>query len=605
MGRRKSSHSHSPCAQAYRHRYGRAAYGFVVAAIASARLQAITISEIHYESPGRAGPRVRGDPHHSATVSDVSGWSFMEGIQFTFPPGSFIPGRGYVMVCADEAAFRAANPGVVPAGVFAGRLESTGESLVLSNRGGGVVAASGISDRGKWPSEPAGTGHTLSLRRPHLTPSEPESWAPSIRAGRDARPPELPGLGSRSDGDRSGARDLAVPEGHGRVLAAGLAWSQRTFDASTWNEGTAGIGYADGDDSTDISDMQGCRRSAGVPIDRHAAHLLDLGRSHMAMDGLVLGVNYDDGFIAYLNGVEVARASMPGTPASPCRWHACRGARGGARGALRDLEGPPHRRRQRPGAPGPQHGSHELRFLPPPSPARTEDPARRGEDHRLQRALRAHVRLALDRADDDGTGGSRPRGVSAHGRARPLRGLQVSGGKRSHGRRVPGRDRGFIGARPLDAGGEALPLEPEGDAVVAPRSSRTCPNDSRPASRDGTSDARFPDGDGEFAFAAEPDAGASRTRSTWTDIVLNEIFYNPPLGYTAGEFLELYNRGPDPVDLSGWAFTRGMISSSRRSRSRIRRVPRHRLGSDGPRGPIRHFRLLGPWTGVLCQWRRG
>ena len=41
-----------------------------------------------------------------------------------------------------------------------------------------------------------------------------------------------------------------------------------------------------------------------------------------------------------------------------------------------------------------------------------------------------------------------------------------------------------------------------------------------------------------------------------TDVVINELMYNPATGNDGDEFLELYNRGTTPVDLSGWSLQR-------------------------------------------------
>ena len=42
------------------------------------------------------------------------------------------------------------------------------------------------------------------------------------------------------------------------------------------------------------------------------------------------------------------------------------------------------------------------------------------------------------------------------------------------------------------------------------------------------------------------------------DIVINEIMYHPPLELEELQYLELFNRGAEPVDLSGWSFTKGV-----------------------------------------------
>ena len=42
------------------------------------------------------------------------------------------------------------------------------------------------------------------------------------------------------------------------------------------------------------------------------------------------------------------------------------------------------------------------------------------------------------------------------------------------------------------------------------------------------------------------------------NIVINEIMYHPPSDLEGEEFIELYNTGKTPVDLSGWKFTKGI-----------------------------------------------
>ena len=80
-------------------------------------------------------------------------------------------------------------------------------------------------------------------------------------------------------------------------------WTRPSFDDAAWKSGRAGFGYGDSDDETVLGDMQG----------RYAAAYLR-GRFEVERPGdvesLHLYVNYDDGFVAYLNGKEVASASM-------------------------------------------------------------------------------------------------------------------------------------------------------------------------------------------------------------------------------------------------------------------------------------------------------
>jgi hypothetical protein len=86
-----------------------------------------------------------------------------------------------------------------------------------------------------------------------------------------------------------------------------LAWSDTGFDDSAWAEGPAGIGYGDGDDATQIP-------AALAVYARRQFHLADT----TGVTGVQLHLDYDDAFVAYVNGVEVGRAGIgvAGTPVS-------------------------------------------------------------------------------------------------------------------------------------------------------------------------------------------------------------------------------------------------------------------------------------------------
>ena len=88
-------------------------------------------------------------------------------------------------------------------------------------------------------------------------------------------------------------------------------WNEAGFTpGAAWRSGATGIGYGDGDDTTVLSDMEDnyttvyCRREFEI------SNADIVGR-------LELSIDYDDGFVAYINGVEVARSSNMGAPGSP------------------------------------------------------------------------------------------------------------------------------------------------------------------------------------------------------------------------------------------------------------------------------------------------
>jgi hypothetical protein len=84
-------------------------------------------------------------------------------------------------------------------------------------------------------------------------------------------------------------------------------WTSLLFDASSWDEGASGFGFGDGDDTTVLSDMSGSYSSLYLRRPFHVANPSAIGQ-------LILSVDYDDGFVAYLNGQEVARANVSGSP---------------------------------------------------------------------------------------------------------------------------------------------------------------------------------------------------------------------------------------------------------------------------------------------------
>jgi hypothetical protein len=86
-------------------------------------------------------------------------------------------------------------------------------------------------------------------------------------------------------------------------------WRNVSFSDASWSSGTGGIGFGDSDDGTSISITTSVfmRKSFNIP---------DTSQILKA----VFMMDYDDGFVAYLNGVEIARANL-GIPGTRPRWN--------------------------------------------------------------------------------------------------------------------------------------------------------------------------------------------------------------------------------------------------------------------------------------------
>ena len=81
-------------------------------------------------------------------------------------------------------------------------------------------------------------------------------------------------------------------------------WTTPAFNDASWLSGTGGVGFGDGDDNTTIA----VGRSVYM---RRTFTIVDTA----AIVSAVFCMDYDDGFIAYLNGVEIARSNMAVNPA--------------------------------------------------------------------------------------------------------------------------------------------------------------------------------------------------------------------------------------------------------------------------------------------------
>ncbi|MEQ9300110.1 MAG: CotH kinase family protein [Cyclobacteriaceae bacterium] len=81
-------------------------------------------------------------------------------------------------------------------------------------------------------------------------------------------------------------------------------WIQLGFDDSQWAQGDSGFGYGDNDDNTIIPNP-----TITLYL-RKTFNIVDFN----AIEEVLLHMDYDDGFVAYLNGLEIARDLVSGSP---------------------------------------------------------------------------------------------------------------------------------------------------------------------------------------------------------------------------------------------------------------------------------------------------
>ncbi|MCH1419884.1 MAG: lamin tail domain-containing protein, partial [Akkermansiaceae bacterium] len=101
-------------------------------------------------------------------------------------------------------------------------------------------------------------------------------------------------------------RNLRWDENDQAYPGSGPAWWSASFDDSRWQTGKLPMGYSLGSIATDLgSGLRGVSPSFYVRKD------FEVSTSEAASSApMVLRINYNDGFIAWINGVEVARGNM-------------------------------------------------------------------------------------------------------------------------------------------------------------------------------------------------------------------------------------------------------------------------------------------------------
>ncbi len=80
------------------------------------------------------------------------------------------------------------------------------------------------------------------------------------------------------------------------------SWNLLYFDDSNWSRGMSGFGYGDDDDATLVP-----QNTISIYL-RKTFEIVDIN----AVDKIRLDIDYDDGFVAYLNGQEIARDLVSG-----------------------------------------------------------------------------------------------------------------------------------------------------------------------------------------------------------------------------------------------------------------------------------------------------
>jgi len=140
----------------------------------------VVFNEIMYHPAGNEAQMEWLELHNQMAVDvDVSDWSLVGGVDYTFPVGSIIPGDGYLVVAVSPSTVEALTGLTNIYGPFSGRLSNAGENLELRDNSDRIMDKLSYKDSGIWPVAADGSGASLSKIHPDVASSHAQNWAAS------------------------------------------------------------------------------------------------------------------------------------------------------------------------------------------------------------------------------------------------------------------------------------------------------------------------------------------------------------------------------------------------------------------------------------------
>lgn len=148
----------------------------------------IVVNEINYQSAPTGNTEDWIELYNrGASTIDLSGWILKdadEQHEFRFPISTQMAPQEFLILCQNKAAFSAHFPDVhCCVGDFSFGLSSRGDSIRLFNAAGNKILAFFYGTQPPWPAANDGSGKTLALKQPDLSPALPQNWFLSNEVG--------------------------------------------------------------------------------------------------------------------------------------------------------------------------------------------------------------------------------------------------------------------------------------------------------------------------------------------------------------------------------------------------------------------------------------
>lgn len=144
----------------------------------STRRTALVISEIMFNPVPRADGRNLEFVelfNSQESIQTIGGYRLTGPVEYTFPEGTFIAARGYLVVSLAPLDVQAVYGLPRVYGPYTNSLPDDGELRLLNDQGA-VLLDIPYSARGAWPAAPDGAGPSLVLARPSYGEADPRAW---------------------------------------------------------------------------------------------------------------------------------------------------------------------------------------------------------------------------------------------------------------------------------------------------------------------------------------------------------------------------------------------------------------------------------------------
>jgi hypothetical protein len=164
----------------------------------------LLITEIMYHPPTGATNFTSDDFEFielksvAPTNLELSGLFFTNGINYTFPVGTFLAPGHFIVLVSNPVAFTNRYPLVHVDGVYTGKLSNTGENVALVHATGAPIFSVSYGTQASWPASADGAGFSLVPINANLNPDpdNPINWRASSviggSPGADDAAPNIP-----------------------------------------------------------------------------------------------------------------------------------------------------------------------------------------------------------------------------------------------------------------------------------------------------------------------------------------------------------------------------------------------------------------------------